>query len=84
MRAMLIRVINAVCGDLADMRRRFNQVLTGGVVLELVDQDLNNFIFLLTVDNRVEQKVLLSSKLGQLSFQQREILILRKPKQHTD
>jgi hypothetical protein len=45
---------------------------------------LNNFIFLLTVDYRVEQKVLLGSKLGQLSFQQREILILRKPKQHPD
>ncbi len=82
MRAMLVHVVVAVSGDLADMRRRFNQVLTGRVVFELVDQDLNDLIFLLTVDNRIEQKVLLGSKLGQLSFQQRKILVLRKPKQY--
>lgn len=73
---MLIRIRLAVCGDFTDMRRRFNQVLTGRVVLELFDKDLNNLILFLTVDYRVEQEVLLGTKLRQLSFQQGQILVL--------
>lgn len=76
-RSMLIGFRIAIAdSDFADMRRRFDQVLTGRVILELVNQDLNDLILLLTVHYRVEQKMLLGSELRQLSFQQSQVFIL--------